>query len=177
MYIGIPNIGNSCYAAAVTQCLRRIFGLNVQLNHGCLSKKQEDPHDFYMNAVDALPDEIKKRIMVTCFKRKDEPYTQSFISLNHNMVNLYNTIVKVNDLLCIHRITPTLFNLKDILIINLLNVNYKAVAAVVASTIQGSHYVAIVEHDNEWVEYNDSNVSKTQIDTLKHLYMIFYEKI
>lgn len=126
MIRGIPNIGNSCYAAALIQCLRACLSLyprelslleryisgdksqNIPSIWESIDGNQHDSHDFYMKFMERLPLAVSNHFMI----EYSGGVKMSYLPITTEMENGGDHIVNVPDTVCIYRI-PSEVRLSD----------------------------------------------------------------
>lgn len=163
MIQGIKNQGNSCYAAALIQCLRISLDVDIKLNTDQLSGNMEDPHEFYTEKiVHLIPPSVRKRLMIEYESGLELPYTM----LDQHM----GKPKKSSDVICVYLGFPTRDSLDNHISIIVCNRIYKLVAAVCKA---GNHYYSCVKFQQSWLTIDDEHVH-TGVPSVVELYMLFY---
>lgn len=163
---GIPNRGNTCYAASILQCFRRIFDTNLNIEWQQLSGNMEDPHEFYCFIVDRIPTIYKQKLLVKFSDGVEQPY----ISVTPDMKNNHGPIIQTSDIICLYRI-PTQIDANSCNTLTVCGKTYNLVAMI--CHIPG-HYYSIVEENKIWYRCNDNSIIEEN-NSHHCLYMCFYQ--
>lgn len=167
---GIRNVGNSCYASSVIQCLRRCLKdhrlslINITLKVDGLC---HDAHEYYMKLIESLPESISKLFLT---KHESDVYT-SYLSLTQRE----GTIITPPEILCVYY-QPKMVYLDDLSICEIDMgdhiCQYHLVACICYhKDIQ--HYTSVVLDDDRWYHCDDHVV--TLAASRRHpIYMGFY---
>lgn len=115
---GIINIGNSCYAASLVQCLRSSLSrfsdestlldtyVDGDMSSGIPSiwsrvdGNMQDPHEFYMKFMEDLPSVISRHFLIGYRDGNKMPC----ILIDNNLENSYGPISYAPDIICIYRV-------------------------------------------------------------------------
>lgn len=167
MISGLPNVGNSCYANSLIQCLRKCYSNNhLEIPKEMLSGNQEDTCDLYYKYVEkCLTDEQRDKLMVYFKDGTSSP----LIIISDNFTNNMNSIHSIGDIICLYR-NPAPIDIRECGKLQ-IGAHYFQLMAFV-SYVPG-HYYACVEHENKWILCNDDNIYYMQ-SPHHNAYMLFY---
>lgn len=164
MIYGIYNRGNTCYAAAVIQCLCRILECIPTdiVDLDSIPRIASDAQEYYESLVDKIRP-LRSMISSTL----PDNISVSVI-LDPQLVN----IVDAGPMICI-RVEGT-FMLQEKEYISVIGRKYRLIAAV---SLSNSHYTAFVEERGLWYYCDDSNVRVVDVKTFANLYLLFYKYV
>lgn len=169
---GIPNKGNTCYKASISQCISRLFnGINIPIER---SDTMEDANEFFLSVVNELPKHLKSRMEIRC-SVKDKISTHMMLILSPSLEVTNGHIVSCGDVICTNML-PVERDIRDCMKLEILldkMYTYKLVAGIVS--VPG-HYYAVVEYNDVWYICNDNQIIRMGTNTVHPVYMLFYLK-
>lgn len=98
---GLANIGLSCYANSVTQCLKSCISdtnYTFNIDHSLITGDTEDAREYYMKYIEKVPKHIKSQFNI---KYKDGS-TSTFAILSNKLANGVGKIDKYNNFIVVY---------------------------------------------------------------------------
>lgn len=164
MIYGIRNRGNTCYAAAILQCLSRILEcIPTEITDlDSIPTRMSDAQEYYERLIAKMP--IAKRMMSATLS--------SGISVPCLLSSQMDNVTDTGPAISI-RVTLT-STIQDVRLTYVNGIQYRLVAAVCFSN---RHYTAIVEDQESWYLCDDSDLQRIGVDSLLYLYLLFYKYV
>lgn len=197
---GITNIGLSCYANSVTQCLKSCIDTNYSFNidNTLITGYTEDAREYYMKYMEKIPKYIRSQFDIVY---KDGS-TSTYAILSNKLANGIGKIDKYNNFIVVYicpdekTLEPVKRKISDISSLKIYesgttssNIRildeFKLVAGICLSS---GHYYSIVRRSKHsythttsiWYLCNDEHVTELTIDSMNKeypFYMLFYSKV
>lgn len=181
----MKNIGLSCYANSVTQCLKAciIDTYGFKIDNSLITGYTEDVREYYEKYIDKVPKQIRDRFII----RYKDGTKSTYAILSNKLSNGVGKIDKYNDFIVVYvcpdekTLNPINRKISDISSLKITESGtskildeFKLVAGVCLSS---SHYYALVNFNGKWFICNDEQVYESNINNPYPFYMLFYSKL
>ena len=163
MIYGIRNRGNTCYAAAVIQCICRILHCIPTdiIDLDKIPRVASDAQEFYEMIVSKIP--ILRHMVSAIVSDTVVPCI---------LWSQLEEVREIGEVVCIR--VDIQESIDNIRYMSIRGRKYRLLACVL---LNNAHYRAIVENNNNWFVCDDDNISVSDTTKNVHLYLLFYKYI
>ena len=175
--VGIKNIGSSCYAASITQCLYRLFHGSrdenilhnaIEYMYENLSGHSEDSNELYVLLLDKYP-QLRSKLEIKYANGVSLPY----IPISPSMSNIGDHIIQCNIYVCLYRY-PDLQAPNTWLDLEIDCPTTKRYRLCACICHPSGHYYALINTNNTWYKCDDENITIANPLEQHPIYMLFY---